>query len=232
MPERRPKNRLPGGRAVRRTSHRSSAGKRPVQYRTDVTSAVADDDAMLQQELDSFTDLPLVPAHVAASAHAPSVPRGQRPGVSPLDSQRSRQESGGAGANHTVSIAVYDASPDRRRLLAATLYGLGCRTVPLDCESDAPEFLRAQLVASRPDVVIWQIGSAPHDQGAPLLRVLGSGTLADIGVVVTTPHPAHATAVLGPSASMVRMLATPFSLGDLMRAVSAAHQDSVGATHS
>ncbi|WP_157899680.1 hypothetical protein [Luteitalea pratensis] len=197
-----------------------------------MTSAVADDDAMLQRDLESFKDLPLVPAHVPASAHTRSVPRGQqRPGVSPLGSQRSRQESGGAGANHTLSIAVYDASPDRRRLLAATLYGLGCRTVPLDCESDAPEFLRAQLVASRPDVVIWQIGSAPHDQGAPLLRALGSGTLADIGVVVTTPHLAHATAVLGPSASMVRMLATPFSLGDLMRAVSAAHQDSVGATH-
>ena len=50
-------------------------------------------------------------------------------------------------------------------------------------------------------------------------------------MVVTTPHLAHATALLGPSVSMVRMLATPFSLGDLMRAVRAAHQDSVGATH-
>ena len=61
--------------------------------------------------------------------------------------------------------------------------------------------------------------------------VLGSGTLADIGVVVTTPDLAHATAVLGRSASMVRMLATPFSLVDLMRAVIAAQQDCVRAAH-
>ena len=109
--------------------------------------------------------------------------------------------------------------------MAATLYGLGCRIVPFDCESDAPEFLRAQLLASRPDVVIWQLESTPHDQCAPLLSVLGSGTLAEIGVVVTTPFPAHATEALGDCASMVRMLATPFSLVDLMRAVSAAQQD-------
>ena len=130
-----------------------------------------------------------------------------------------------------MSIAVYDASPDRRRLLAATLYGLGCRTVSLDCESDAPEFLRAQLIASRPDVVIWQLGSAPHNQCDPLLSLLVSGALAEIGVVLTTPFPAQVTEVLADGASMVRMLATPFSLVDLMRAVSAAQRDHGGAIH-
>jgi hypothetical protein len=193
---------------------------------------MADDDTMRQRDLDSFKDLPLVPTHVAASTHTSSLHRRQqRPGVSPLDAQRSRQEPRGAGASHTVSIAVYDTSPDRRRLLAATLYGLGCRIVPLDCESHPPELLRAQLLASSPDVLIWQLESTPHDQCAPLLSVLGSGTLAEIGVVITTPNAALATAVLGDSASSVRILATPFSLVDLMRAVSAAQQDCVGAAH-
>ena len=103
--------------------------------------------------------------------------------------------------------------------------------MPLDCEGEAPEALGAQLAVSRPDVVIWQLGSAPYDQSAPLLRVLRSGTLAEIGMVVTTPDPAQAAAVLGRSASMVRMLPTPFNLVELMRAVSAAQQDCVGATH-
>ena len=193
---------------------------------------MADDDAMLQRDLESIKDLPLIPTHVPASTHTPSVHRGQqRPGVIPLDSQRSRQEPSGAGTSPTVRIAVYDASPDRRRLLAATLYGLGCRIVPLDCESDAPEFLRAQLVASRPDVVIWQLASTPHDQCARLLSVLVSGALAEMGVVLTTPFPAQVSEALGDSASMVRMLATPFSLVDLMGAVSAAQQDWEGAIH-
>ena len=178
-------------------------------------------------DCEPLKDLPLVHAHVPASAHKQDVRRGpQRQAVSHPDG---RQEP--PTPRHTVSIAVYDASPDRRRLLAATLYGLGCRTVPLDCESDAPEFLRAQLLASRPDVVIWQLGAAPHDQGAPLLKVLGSGTLADIGVVVTTPDLAQATAALGRSASMVRILATPFSLVHLMHAVIAAQQDCERAAH-
>jgi hypothetical protein len=197
-----------------------------VQYRTDVTPDLADDDAMPQRDFESFKELPLVPTHVPAFAHTPGMPRGQqRPGVSPLDSQRTRQEIGGARASHTVSIAVYDASPDRRRLLAATLYGLGCRIVPLDCESHAPEFLRAQLLVSRPDVVIWQLEPTPHGQCTPLLSVLGSGTLAEIGVVVTTPNREDATAILGDSASLVTILTTPFSLVDLMRAVSAAQED-------
>ena len=191
-----------------------------------MTPAVADDDSM-PLDYESFKDLPLVHAHVPASAYNQDVRRGpQRQGVSHPDG---RQEP--PTPRHTVSIAVYDASPDRRRLLAATLYGLGCRTVPLNCESDAPEFLRAQLLASRPDVVIWQLGAAAHDQGAPLLKVLGAGTLADIGVVVTTPDLAQATAALGRSASMVRMLATPFSLVDLMRAVIAAQQECERAAH-
>ena len=116
-------------------------------------------------------------------------------------------------------------------LLAATLYGLGCRCVPLDCESDTPESLRAQLVASRPDVVVWQLGSAPHDQCAALLGMLGSGALALIGVVVTTPFPLQVVEALGDRASMVRALATPFSLVDLIRAVRAAQRDCEGATH-
>ena len=132
---------------------------------------------------------------------------------------------------HMVTVAVYDASVDRRRLLAATLYGLGYETVPFDCASDALEFLHAQLVATRPDVVIWQMGSAPHDPCASLRRVLGSGVLAQIGVVVTTPFPTQAIEALDEYASKVRMLGTPFSLVDLVRALTAAQRGCRDVTH-
>ena len=60
--------------------------------------------------------------------------------------------------SHVVSIAVYDAVPDQQRLLAATLYGLGCRTMPLDCGSAAPDKLAAQLADTPPDVLVWHLG--------------------------------------------------------------------------
>ena len=171
-----------------------------------------------------WRDSPLVTAPMFAVAQSRDVNRGyQSSTVSRPGSQRGAQEPLVVAA-HAVSIAVYDASSDRRRLLAATLYGLGCRVVPLDCASDAPEFLRAQLVASRPDVVIWQLGSAPPDQWPSLLAVLESGTLAAIGVVVTTLFPAQAAEMLGSHVPMVMVLATPFSLVDMMRAVIAAPQ--------
>lgn len=165
-------------------------------------------------------------AQVSTSARGSDVRRRHRsPIVSQPHRQSGPQEPGVAAARRSLSIAVYDASLDRRQLLTATLYGLGCRIVPLDCASDAPEFLRAQLIASRPDVVVWQLEAAAHDQCAAFLAVLESGTLAAIGVVVTTLFPAQAAKVLGKRAPMVTMLTTPFSLVDLMRAVNGAPPD-------
>ena len=202
---------------------------RHVQYGTDGTGGVADDGAVIR-EIASFKGLRPV-LTPPAGANGSGLRLGHlRPVVSLLGSQRSRQEPPGTVASPPVSVAVYAASPDRRRLLVATLYSLGCQTVPLDCESDAPEFLGAQLVAARPDVVIWQLGSAPHDTCAPLLSVLGAGALAQIGVVVTTPFPAQVIEVLGNRASAVRVLGTPLSLVELIRAVNAAQRHRQDAT--
>jgi CheY-like chemotaxis protein len=195
-----------------------------------MTCGLADDDEVIR-ECAPFNGPKAVPAR-PAPARSPEARRGPlRPVVSLLDSQHRRQEPRGAGAAHSVNIAVYDASPDRRLLLAATLYGLGCEIVPLDCGSDAPEFLRAQLDAVRPDVVIWQLESASPESCASLLAVLGSGALAHIAVVLTTSTPGQVIEMLGDNAAMVKMLATPFSLVDLIGAVNAAQQERPVATH-
>ena len=153
-----------------------------------------------------------------------------RPTTPRPDASRREQEPRLPGPSRIANIALYDANPDRRRLVAATLYGLGCRPVPFDGASDALEGLRAQLVAARPDVVLWQLGSAPNDQCASLLDVLRSGALARMGVVLTTARPLQAVEALGESASLVHVLGTPYSVVDLIAAVNAAHQDSQNST--
>jgi len=179
---------------------------------------------------ESFTSVRAVQAR-RPDPPGPVVCPGPLPTLAPgHEAPRQMQEPGRPGLPRIAHIAVYDANPDRRRLLAATLYGLGCRPVPLDCASDALDFLSAQLVAARPNVVIWQLGSAPGDQCAPLLDVLRSGALARIGVVVTTACPVQAIEALGDHASMVHVLGTPYSLVELIGAVNAARRDSQNPT--
>ena len=127
--------------------------------------------------------------------------------------------------SHVVSIAVYDAVPDQQRLLAATLYGLGCRTMPLDCGSAAPDKLAAQLADTPPDVLVWHLGEPKAGQCASLLRLLEGGSLSQSGIVVATAVPAQALSDLGHMALAVTMLPAPYTLNDLMCAVNSAEQD-------
>ncbi len=120
---------------------------------------------------------------------------------------------------HVVSVSIYDESPDQQRLLAATLYGLGCRTANLDCRSAAPEKLAAQLVAAPPDVLVWQVGSASDGQYPRLRRLMEDGILGQSGIVVATPEPTHASSALGSLVLTVTLLPAPFTLAALMHAI-------------
>jgi hypothetical protein len=114
-------------------------------------------------------------------------------------------------------VGVVDDHMDRQSLLTATLFGLGCRILPVDCQVDRGGAIAGQIRAGSPDVVFWQLG-AMHDASCePLLSMLASGGLADVAVVVVSRAPADTADVLGPYP--VHILASPFTAVALMHVV-------------
>jgi len=117
-------------------------------------------------------------------------------------------------------VAVVDLCSSRQRLVAATLYALGCRVLSVTCDSPAGPSVAAQLTIGMPDVIVWHVDSG--GTGAPLQQLLNSDRLGGAGVVVTTSDPVEAAGWL--DAAPVHMLAVPFTPVGLMKAVDAAYE--------
>jgi hypothetical protein len=117
-------------------------------------------------------------------------------------------------------VAVVDTCSSRQRLLAATLYAMGCRVLTVTCDSLAGPSVAAQIIIGTPDVIVWHIDSG--GAGAPLQQLLTSDGLGGAGVVVTTSDPVEAACWL--DAGPVQMLLAPFTPVGLMNAVGAAYE--------
>ena len=131
--------------------------------------------------------------------------------------------SGVTSAPACALVGVYDSRVDHQRLLAATLYGLGCRIMPLDCGIDAVEHLAGQLAAGAPDVLVWQSAPDQAHEYALLVSMLNAGVLPDTRVVLTTSSPADAVVALRPH--RVQVVGAPYTLTALMHAVAAASDE-------
>ena len=116
-------------------------------------------------------------------------------------------------------VAVVDTCASRHRLLAATLYALGCQVRSIDCDSLSGMSVGAQISAVAPDVIVWQVDAS--ETAAPLVRLLASAGPCGAGVVFIGSNAGqHASAV---GASTVQMLELPFTPVRLMNAVRAAY---------
>lgn len=120
----------------------------------------------------------------------------------------------------TALVAVVDNCSSRQRLLAATLYAMGCRVLVITCDSLAGASVAAQISAGTPDVIVWHVDATAT--GAPLLQLLSSDGLCGAGVVVTTPDLVAITSSL--DGASVHVLAAPFTPVGLMNAVGAAYE--------
>ena len=119
-----------------------------------------------------------------------------------------------------VLVAVVDTCSSRQRLLAATLYAMGCRVLSVTCDSLVGPSVAAQISIGMPDVIVWHLDSG--GTGAPLQQLLTSDALGSAGVVVTTSDPVEAACWL--DAGPVHLLAAPFTPVGLMKAVDAAYE--------
>jgi len=117
-------------------------------------------------------------------------------------------------------VAVVDTCSSRQRLLAATLYAMGCRVLTVTCDSPGGPSVVAQITIGTPDVIVWHVDSG--GTGPRLQRLLTSDALGGAGVVVTTSDPVDAACWL--DAWAVQMLVTPFTPVGLMNAVGAAYE--------
>ncbi|WP_239492310.1 hypothetical protein [Luteitalea sp. TBR-22] len=118
-------------------------------------------------------------------------------------------------------MGVVDADKDGQCLLSATLFVLGCRVVPLDCQADSGGAIGPQLKANEPEVVVWRLAPVHGPAGGPLLSLLASRALVGIGVVVLSTSPVETADLLRDH--HVHVLASPFTAVALMGAVRDAH---------
>ena len=121
---------------------------------------------------------------------------------------------------HAIFVAVVDTCSNRQRLLAATLYAMGCRVLSITCDSLVGPSVAAQITIAMPDVIVWHVDSG--GTCGPLQQLLNSDGVGGAGVVVTMSDPVEPAARL--DAGPVHMLAVPFTPAGLMKAVVAAYE--------
>ena len=121
-------------------------------------------------------------------------------------------------------VVVVDTCPSRHRLLAATLYALGCQVRSVDSLNGVS--VGAQISAVAPDVIVWQVDGL--DAEATLERLLASAGLCGAGGVFICQDPGGSASAAG--TATVQVLGLPFTPVRLMNAVRAAYLDRTPAT--